>query len=85
MRAYNDIRRKIEEMELGNVKKSDFYREYIKFFIEKAKTLTTIDSEGKANRLDAFFANPERAVAKIKEDRNLTLPIISIGVDDIDK
>lgn len=84
MRAYDDIRRKIEEMGLGNVTQSDFYREYIKFFIEKAKTISTIDSEGKVNRVDAFFANPERAIAKLKEERNLTLPVISIGIDDID-
>jgi hypothetical protein len=84
VRPYNDIRQKIHDFEMGNTHKSDFFREYTKFFIEKAKTIKTVDGEGKVNRVDAFFANPERAIAKMKEDRNLTLPIISVSIDDID-
>lgn len=84
MRAYDDIRRKISDFDRGNFSKTDFYREYVQFFIRKIGTVTTIDSEGKVNTPEVFFANPERAIAKIKEDRNLTLPIVSVGIDDID-
>ena len=86
MRGLDYFRQKIQELELkAPVEKSDFYREYTKFILEKMKTVDIIDSEGKAVDPTVFFANPERAIAKIKEDRNLTLPVITVSIDDIDE
>jgi hypothetical protein len=86
MRGLDYFRKKIQELELiAPVDKSDFYREYTKFILDKMKTLKYTDSEGKAIEVTAFFANPERAIAKIKEDRTLVLPLISVSIDDIDE
>tara|TARA_R100000458_G_scaffold2536_3_gene2072 strand:+ start:2537 stop:3280 length:744 start_codon:yes stop_codon:yes gene_type:complete len=86
MKGLSYFRKKIQEFELiSPVEKSDFYREYTKFILEKMKTVNIVDSENKPVEPTAFFANPERAIAKIKEDRNLTLPVITISIDDIDE
>ena len=86
MRGLDYFRQKIQDFELiSPVEKSDFYREYTKFILEKMKTVNIMDSEGKSVEPTAFFANPERAIAKIKEDRTITLPIITVSIDDIDE
>mgnify|MGYP003647833394 CR=1 FL=1 len=86
MRGLDYFRQKIQDFELiSPVEKSDFYREYTKFILEKMKTVNTIDSEGKSVEPTVFFANPERAIAKIKEDRTITLPIITVSIDDVDE
>jgi len=86
MRAPDYFRQKIQELELkAPSEKSNFYREYTEFILNKMKTVSFIDSEGKDTEVTAFFANPERAIAKIHEDRSLTLPIITVSIDDIDE
>lgn len=86
MRGLDYFRKKIQELELkAPPEKSDFYREYTKFLIEKMKTVQYLDSEDKAQDVNVFFANPERAIAKMKEDRNFKLPLISVSIDDIDE
>tara|TARA_R110002012_G_scaffold296470_1_gene493819 strand:+ start:815 stop:1579 length:765 start_codon:yes stop_codon:yes gene_type:complete len=86
MRGLDYFRQKIQDFELiSPVEKSDFYREYTKFILEKMKTVNIMDSEGKSVEPTAFFANPERAIAKIKEDRTITLPLITVAIDDIDE
>ena len=86
MRGLDYFRQKIQELELvAPAEKSDFYREYTKFLIEKMKTVGHVDSEGKSIKSTVFFANPERAIAKLKEDRTLTLPVITVAIDDIDE
>ena len=49
------------------------------------KTVNFVDSEGKSQDVNVIFSNPERTIAKLKEDRNLTLPIISVSIDDSDE
>jgi len=84
MRPLEDIRKSIQALELNSRTNSDFYREYVQFLIRKMSTMTVVDSEGKEQKIESFFANPERAVAKMKEDRNLVLPVVTISIDDID-
>jgi len=84
VRAYNDIRRKIQDFEATNNSKIDFFREYTQALIRKIGTVEIIDAENKSVKIETFFANPERAIAKIREDRNLVLPVISIAIDDIE-
>jgi len=81
-----EIRKGIQALELekGHTQ-SDFYREYTQFLIRKLENISIIDSENKAVvDIPIFYANPERAIAKIKEDRNLVLPVISVGISDIE-
>jgi hypothetical protein len=86
MRGIDYFRQKIQELELvAPPEKSNFYREYTKFLIDKIGTVKFINSEDKSQEITTFFANPERAIAKIHEDRNITLPVITISIDDIDE
>ena len=80
-----EIRRQLQDLELQSaVTKTDFYREYTQFLIRRMSDISIIDAEGKpVDSIPSFYANPERAVAKIHEDRNLVLPVISIGISDI--
>ena len=84
MKGYDYFRKKIQELEIeAPIEKTDFYRDYTEFIIRKMGTISTVNDEGEAVKANAFFANPERAIAKIKEDRNLVLPLISVAIDDI--
>jgi len=86
MRGQDYFRQKIQELELiAPAEKSDFYREYSKFLLAKMGMVKFIDSEGKPQDITTFFANPERAIAKIHEDRNITLPVLTVSIDDIDE
>ena len=86
MRGLDYFRQKIQELELkAPSEKSNFYREYTTFLLNKMKTVSYINSEGKDTEITVFFANPERAIAKIHEDRNITLPVITVAIDDIDE
>ena len=86
MRGYDYFRKKIQELELkAPATKSNFYREHTDFLLKKMKTVEFVDSENKAVKPTVFFANPERAIAKMKEDRNLTLPVITVAIGDIDE
>ena len=86
MRSFDAIRKAIYELEKGTHSQTNFYREITKYLIEKVSTLKITDEEGKTKAdIPTFFANPERAVAKLKEQRNLTLPVISVSIDDIEE
>ena len=86
MRGPDYFRQKIQELELvAPPEKSNFYREYTEFILARMKNIYFIDSEDKALQVNAFFANPERAIAKLREDRTLSLPIITVSIDDIDE
>ena len=61
VRAYNDIRRRIQELEESTNAKVDFFREYTQFLIRKAGTVKTVDDEGKVYKVESFFGNPDGA------------------------
>jgi ribosomal protein L28 len=56
-----------------------FYREALQFIISKLGTLAYINSETNLIDVKCIHANPERAVAKMKQENNIILPIISIN------
>ena len=86
MRSFEAIRKSIYELEKGSHAQTNFYREITKYIIQKVSTIKITDEEGKTKAdIPTFFANPERAVAKLKEQRNLTLPVISVSIDDIEE
>ena len=87
MRPFADIRTQIKDFEdSAGVTRTDFYREHVQFLIRKLSALKIVDFEEKANQdISVFYSHPERAVAKIHEDRNLVLPVISVALDDIDE
>tara|TARA_R110000824_G_scaffold194149_1_gene376695 strand:- start:1472 stop:2200 length:729 start_codon:yes stop_codon:yes gene_type:complete len=56
-----------------------FYREALRFMISKLGTLAYIDSETNLVDVKCVHANPERTIAKLKQENNIILPIISIN------
>tara|TARA_R110000765_G_scaffold141255_3_gene242029 strand:- start:199 stop:867 length:669 start_codon:yes stop_codon:yes gene_type:complete len=86
MRGIDYFRQQIQKLELiAPPEKTNFYREYTEFILRRMKATQFIDAEGKAQQVNAFFANPERAIAKLREDRTLTLPLITVSIDDVDE
>jgi len=55
-----------------------FYRESLRYMISKLGTLGYINSENKLVGISCIHANPERTIAKLKQENNIILPIISI-------
>ena len=56
-----------------------FYRQVLQYFISKLGTLSYINSETKVIPVKCIHANPERTIAKLKQETNIILPIISIS------
>ena len=54
------------------------YKESLRFLISKLGGIVYLSSENDLISVKCIHANPERAVAKLKEHNNLILPIISI-------
>tara|TARA_R110002051_G_scaffold71943_4_gene130079 strand:- start:1784 stop:2527 length:744 start_codon:yes stop_codon:yes gene_type:complete len=56
-----------------------FYRESLQYMISQLGSLSYINSDTKLVDVKCIHANPERAVAKMKQENNIILPIISIN------
>lgn len=56
-----------------------FYREALQYIISRLGNLAYMNSEGKVVDVKCIHANPERAIAKLKQENNIILPIISIS------
>jgi len=84
LRARDKIRKELIEYEARTFESTEFYREYTQFLIRKFSRLKIIDDEKKVKNINVFYANPERAIAKMKEDRNMVLPVGSISFDRIE-
>jgi len=61
-----------------------FYRESLRYMISKLGTLGYIDSETHLIDIKCIHANPERTIAKLKQENNIILPIISINQNSSD-
>ena len=55
-----------------------FYKESLRFIISKLGTLGYINSESKLIDIKCIHANPERTIAKLTQENNIILPILSI-------
>jgi|10_taG_2_1085330.scaffolds.fasta_scaffold03097_6 hypothetical protein len=55
------------------------YRELLKFLISKLGSLAYIDSENNIRDIKCIHANPERTIAKLTQENNIILPIVSIN------
>ena len=56
-----------------------FYREALRYMISKIGTLGYINSENEIINIACIHANPERTIAKLKQENNIILPILSIN------
>jgi hypothetical protein len=80
-KTYQDIRKELMHFEKNNNHKLGFFRQYTEAFKNSLTDIYVIDKEGQVNSdIPVIFGNQERAVAKIQESKNLTLPIISVTI-----
>lgn len=84
MGIYQDIATQLETLEKGAATKSDFYRDYTQDLME-GLDVSILDSEAKTLKVPIIYGSMERAVAKIKETQNLTLPIMSLHIGDAEE
>jgi len=75
----DDIRREIEALEsTSTYQKADFYRDFTRRLKELFGKLQVLKGDDTLRVVDIIYANPERAIAKITEDKNIQLPILSL-------
>jgi hypothetical protein len=58
---------------------SSFYKSCLRFLIAELGNLIYLNSENQVIDVACIYANPERTIAKLKQENNIILPIISIS------
>lgn len=58
------------------------FKDTLRAMINVANQFHVLDNEGKTTAVKAIYASPERSVAKLFQEDNLILPIISVGQTD---
>jgi len=81
---YSKIQKDIKSYDESHPATTDFYRSYTQSLLDRL-IIEVVDDEDKRYKVPVIYANPERAIAKVKEDRNLKLPLISIAIGDIEE
>lgn len=74
-----DIRERIFKMTQREHNISHVYKESLRSMIASFNDIVTIDDEQKLKEIKVYHANAERAIAKLSQDNNIVLPIISIS------
>ena len=74
-----DVRKVIYKMTQAKNNISFIYKESLRSMIASFNDVGYIDSEEKFNSIMCIHANAERAIAKLKQENNIILPIISVG------
>jgi len=73
------MRSKITDMERSQSFISEIYRETLKTIIHIMGGFNYINSKNEIISISSFHANPERAIAKIREKTNIILPVITVA------
>jgi len=73
-----EVRKQISEMTKASHNISSMYKETLRSVIASFNDIVTIDGDGKEKDVKVIVANPERPVAKLVQENNITLPIISV-------
>lgn len=74
-----DIRERIFKMTQREHNISHIYKESLRSMIASFNDIVTIDDEQKLKEIKVYHANAERAIAKLSQENNIVLPIISIS------
>jgi len=74
-----DVRKIIYKMTRAKDNVSFIYRESLRSMIASFSDIGYMSSEDKWTDIKCIHANAERAVAKLKQENNIILPILSIG------
>ena len=74
-----DVRKEIYKMTKARSNVSFVYKESLRSMITSFNDVGYISSEDKWTDIKCIHANAERAVAKLKQENNIILPVLSIG------
>jgi|TARA_R110002020_G_C16318201_1_gene774500 hypothetical protein len=74
-----DIKKKIAKMTKAKHNISFVYKESLRAMIASFNDVGYIDSEEKFNDIKCIYANAERSVAKLFQENNIILPILSVS------
>lgn len=74
-----DIRKKIFKMTQSKMNISFVYKESLRSLISSFNDIVYFDGEDKVKEIRCIHANPERAIAKLKQENNIILPILTIS------
>lgn len=77
--AINFVRELIAKSSSNRTKISFVYKELLRSVINRFSQYSVINDEEQVVSIKCIFANPERAIAKLTQETNLILPIISIS------
>jgi len=61
-----------------------FYKESLRYIISTLGTLSYLNAEDKVTNIKCIHANPERTIAKLHQENNIILPVISIDQESSD-
>ena len=78
---YAWARGKILERTSPTISISSFYKSTLRFLLSKFGEFRYIDAENNSIGVKCFFGNKERAIAKITQEDNIILPVMSINQD----
>ena len=74
-----DIRERIFKMSQAQHNISFIYKDSLRSMIASFNDIITIDDENKIKDVKVYHANAERAIAKIAQENNIVLPIITVS------
>tara|TARA_R100001082_G_scaffold65508_2_gene36918 strand:- start:2142 stop:3011 length:870 start_codon:yes stop_codon:yes gene_type:complete len=80
-----DIKRQIFERENANFRTLQFFRDTSKELLSLLSTAQILGEDLKIAQVPIFYANYERAIAKLFKSRNLTLPVMSLAIADTEE
>ena len=74
-----DIRKEIFKMTHAENNISFVYKELLRSMIASFNDVGYIDSEDKWTEIKCFHGNAERTIAKLQQENNIVLPVITVG------
>jgi hypothetical protein len=73
----------INQMTTRTTVPENIYKEVLRFLITSFNDLVYFNDEAEAIRVKCRYGNPERTIARLHQEQNLILPIITISQDSI--
>ena len=80
-----DIKQQIFERENKNFRSLSFYRDTSKELLSLFSDAQVLGEDLEIASVPVFYANPERAIAKLFKTRNLTLPVMTLSISDTEQ
>jgi len=80
-----DIKNRIFEYEQNNFRTLEFYRQTGRRVMEVFSDAQILDPEKGVRSVPVWYANYERAIAKLFQERTLALPVLTISISELEE